>query len=42
MEMLILFVIIGIPLFALALFAQHKERQARQKEQQSGLQAQNP
>jgi hypothetical protein len=38
MEMLILFIVIGIPLFALALFTQYKERQ---KEQQSDLQIQS-
>jgi hypothetical protein len=42
MEMLILFGIVGVPLFALALFAMHKERQEERKEKEAELQAQNP
>jgi len=42
MEMLILFGIVGVPLFAMALFAMYKERQEERKEQQAQLNAQNP
>jgi len=42
MEMLILFVGIFIPLFAMALFAMHKEQQEERKEKEAELQGQNP
>ena len=42
MEILILFCIVVVPLFALALFAMYKERQEERKEHQVELQAQNP
>jgi len=41
MEILILFVGIFIPLFAMALFAMYKERQEEHKEQQANLSVQS-
>ena len=40
MEILILFVGVFIPLFAMALFAMYKERQEERKEQQANLSVQ--
>jgi len=42
MEILILFVGIFIPLFAMALFAMYKERQEERKEHKVQLHAQTP
>jgi hypothetical protein len=42
MEMLILFCIVGVPLFLFALFAQHKAQQEERKEKEAELQIQNP
>jgi len=42
MEILILFVGVFIPLFAMALFAMYKERQEERKEHEMQLHAQNP
>jgi preprotein translocase subunit YajC len=42
MEILILFVGVFIPLFAMALFAMYKERQEERKEKEAELKAQNP
>jgi len=42
MEMLILFGIVGIPLFLFGLFAQHKAQQEERKEKEMQLHAQNP
>ena len=42
MEILILFVGVFIPLFAMALFAMYKERQEERKEHEVKLHAQNP
>jgi preprotein translocase subunit YajC len=41
MEILILFVGIFIPLFAIALFAMYKEQQEERKEKEAELHAQN-
>jgi len=41
MEILVLFIGVFIPLFAIALFAMYKERQEERKEHQSNLQVQN-
>jgi len=42
MEILILFVGVFVPLFAMALFALYKERKEERKEHQVQLHAQNP
>jgi preprotein translocase subunit YajC len=42
MEILILFVGVFVPLFAMALFAMYKERQEERKEHEVQLHAQNP
>jgi len=41
MEMLILFGIVGVPLFLFGLFAQHKAQQEERKEQQANLSVQS-
>jgi len=41
MEILVLFIGVFIPLFAIALFAMYKERQEERKEHQVDLQVQN-
>jgi preprotein translocase subunit YajC len=41
MEILILFGMVVVPLFAIALFAMYKERQEKRKEQQMDLQTQH-
>ena len=42
MEMLILFGIVGVPLFLFGLFAQHKAQKEERKEHEVQLHAQNP
>jgi hypothetical protein len=42
MEMLILFGVVGVPLFLFGLFAQHKAQQEERKEKEAELHAQNP
>jgi len=42
MEILILFVGVFIPLFAMALFAMYKEQKEERKEHEMQLHAQNP
>jgi len=42
MEMLILFAMVGVPLFVFGLFCAYKGNKEERKEQQAELQAQNP